>query len=550
MLSWFQVTPARTVPRLGVGLIAALMLLTACGQTTSGPNPAPSGQSEPPAQQANQPKKGGTLLLLGHHEVAGMSPQDDGPTVHWSVITQVHNALVENDHNYVLENVLAEDYSISPDGKTITFNLRKGVKFHDGTEFTAKDVKHTYDFYRDPANKTVIASRFGQVASVEEVDKHTVRVNLKEPDATFMLLAATTFIVNADYHKKVGEDKYRTAPIGTGAFKLKEWRANEYTLLEAFPDHFRGRPNLDFVRLNVVPEASVRAVALQTSQAHSSVWPMLTEDNLKLAQDDKFKTFRTPSTSVNHFPLNNTHYFLSDKKVRQAMMHAIDRQRVIDDVFKGAAQIAHSNLAPAFARWNEPGVKKYDFNVEKSKQLLDEAGWKVGTDGIREKDGKKAAFTITVISGDQARKPEAEFVQQGLKEVGIKVEIREAPTATILAQLPKGEMDASLFNWTYGGTGGEPDPYVTLHSKGARNFSVYQNPKVDALIEQGKRETDVAKRKAIYSEIQMIVAEDTPFLMMMYWDWFNSFSNKVKGLPDKATNGSALYRMAYKWWLD
>src|SRR5690606_31631519 len=132
--------------------------------------------------------------------------------------------------------------------------------------------------------------------------------------------------------------------IGTGPFKLQEWRAAEFTVVEAFEDHFRGRPHLDTIRLNVVPEASVRAIALETGDADNSVWPLVTEDELRLAETGMFTTFVTSALAVNHFPLNNGHPALADKNVRKAMMHAIDRQAVIDDIFSGAATLATSNL--------------------------------------------------------------------------------------------------------------------------------------------------------------------------------------------------------------
>lgn len=534
---------------LMVVLAMVAILAAACGQSSKTAEGQRQGAPAPGAQ-AGAPKKGGTIVILGHQEVASLSPQDDGPSVQRAVIEEIHNALLEINHNYELENVLAESYEVSKDGLTYTFKLRKGVKFHDGTEFTAEDVKYTYEFYGDPKNATVIRTRFQSVSKVEAVDPYTVRVTLKEPDATFLRLAATTFIVPKQYHSQVGENTYKTKPIGTGPFKLKEWKPAEYTLLEAFPEHFRGRPNVDFFRLNVVPEPSVRAIALQTGEADSTVWPLTTEDNLRFAKEGKFKVYRTPSVAVNHFPLNNRLPQFQDKRVRQAMMYAIDRQRLIDDIYKGAAVLATGNLAPALKEFYEPDVPKYPYDQAKAKALLEEAGWKVGTDGIREKAGQKLKFTITVISGDQVRKPAAEFVQQALKQVGFQVEIREAPVATILEKLPKGEMDASIFNWTYGGTGGEPDASSTLLTGAARNFSGYSNPKVDELIKAGKRETDPAKRRQIYRDIQKIVAEDVPFLYIAYWDWFNIFSPRIKGLPESAQNGDMLYRTAYKWWID
>lgn len=550
---------------LGISAPVASAILAACG----GAPPAAAPTAEPAAAQptiaavptaapataaavaptAATAAAGSTLVLLGHQEVAGLSPDDTGPTVQWAMITHIHNALLELDENYVLQPVLAESYEVSDDGLTYTFALREGVKFHDGTDFSSADVKYTYEFYGNPENGASIANNFAAVEAIETPDPATVVITLKQPNAAFLTQAGQTFIVPAAYHAQVGQDTYRTAPIGTGAFKLLEWRAAESTTLEAFADHFRGRPAVDFLRLDVVPEASVRSIALETGDAQSSVWPLLVEDNLRFAENPDFKVYRTASVAVNHFPLNNQVPQLSDKRVRQAMMFAIDRQRVIDDVFQGTAVIATANLSPALEFWYNPGVKQYPYDVAQANALLDEAGWTLGADGVREKDGEKLAFTCTVITGDQARRPEAELVQQMLKEVGIDMQLEEAPVAAILEGLTGGTMQASLFNWTYGGGSGEPDGSTTLRSDGGNNFSSFRNERVDELLDQGLAETDPEARKAIYNEIQEIVAEEVPFLYMMYWDWYNIFSLRVEGLSESVLNGSQYYNKANLWGL-
>jgi peptide/nickel transport system substrate-binding protein len=280
------------------------------------------------------------------------------------------------------------------------------------------------------------------------------------------------------------------------------------------------------------------------------VWPLLVEDSLALAKDPNYVTFRTRTTAVNHFPLNNKKPQLSDKRVRQAMMHAINRQRLIDDIFKGTAVLAMANLSPAIQAYYEPNVPQYAYDPTKAKALLEEAGWKSGADGIREKGGTKLSFTCFVITGDQARRPEAEVVQQDLRAVGVDMKIQEAPATTINEKLRKAEMDAGLFNWTYGGYAGEPDASTTLRSTAVNNFSHFNNAKVDSLLEAGLREVNPAKRKLIYSEIQKIVAEEVPFLYIMYWDWFATFTKRIKGLPKTALNGAQLYRKANEWWIE
>jgi peptide/nickel transport system substrate-binding protein len=467
------------------------------------------------------------------------------------MIMNIHNGLLELNYKNELDPVLAESYEASEDGLTFTFKLRQGVKFHDGADFTSKDVKYTYDFYRDPANAAITQGLLQYIDTIDTPDDYTVIFNMAQVDAAFLTNVAYIYIVQSDYHQEVGEDVYKTAPIGTGPFKLAEWRPAEYTLLEAFDDHFRGRPNIDFLREDIVPEPSVRAIALETGDADDAVWPLLTEDNLRLAEDSNFITYASPGGSIKHFPLNNSLPQLSDKRVRQAMMYALDRQQIIDDIWSGAAEIAHSNLSPKYAFYYNPDLKQYEYDPEQAKALLDEAGWvDEDGDGVREKDGEKLAFTVTVISGDQARRPIAEVAQQYFAEVGIELSIEEAPVATILEGLRNCTMDAGLFNWTYGEL--DPDPFNNLHSEGGNNFACFKNERMDELIEQGTSVVDPERRQPIYYEIQELFVEEVPVLYLQVDTWYNIFNARVKGLPppEDVLENLWVYRTAWQWWVE
>lgn len=421
-----------------------------------------TGVSPAFAAQEGTPVQGGKFITLGHQEVASLSPEGSGPTVQWVAIAQIHNALYEMDHNYELVPVLAESYEASADGLTYTFKLRSDVTFHNGDAFTSEDVKYTYEWIMDEANASTRISDFELVDTVEAPDESTVVVTLTEPDVTFMVKAATTHIYPAKYHAEIGEEAYTGKPIGTGPFKLKEWNAQQRTLLERFDDHFRGPANFDEFQLDVVPEAGGRMAALESGQADNSIWALNAEDNQTILDSGDFTIFETLNIAVNHFPVNNTHPVLGDKAVRQAMVHAIDRQAIANDIFQGQAIVATSNLSPAVEKYFNAEVPTYEYDPEKAKQVLEEAGWVEGDDGIREKDGQKLAFTCVAISGDSNRRPEAEIAQQSYKDVGMDMQIQEATVDTILEAMVAGEMDMSLFNWTYGGSNGDPDARDTL----------------------------------------------------------------------------------------
>lgn len=530
---------------------AATGALVACAPTVA---PADSGSAPAGDEEAasSGPVQGGTLGLMGHQEVAGLSPEFWGPSVQTTAIRAIHDSVMLLDEMLVNQPLLAESFEVSEDGLTYTFNLHQGVMFHDGKELTAADVVYTMDYYRNPDNASSNVNRFRNIASIEAPDDYTVVINMEAVNAAFMVDGAQCPIVQSEYHAEIGDDAYSVDPIGTGPFKKVEFNPAEVVLLEAYDDYFRGRPNIDMIRQEVVPEPSVRTVALETGDSDSALWPLLVEDSQYLADDPNFTVIATSTGGVKHIMLNNQLPQLSDKRVRQALLYGLDRQRIIDDLWNGAATVAHSNLAPKYAFYSlndDPSLKRYDYDPEMANSLLDEAGWVMGDDGIREKDGEKLTFTCITITGDQARRPIAEFAQQQFKEIGVDMQLEEAPLAAIQEGQRNGTTDSSLYNWTYGSV--DPDPSNTLRSDGGQNWNSFQNERVDELIDQGLSIADPELRKPIYHEIQQIVVEEVPMLYLQWDIWYNVFTGRVKGLPEEANDAfSIYYNGLYKFWLD
>lgn len=522
----------------GAGTLVAL--LAACAppgveQPTTG-GAAPAADQAAPAAAAT----GGNLIWLAHQEIAGLGPNDLGPTMQTVMIMAIHSSLIAYDTEYKMYMDLAESVDVAPDGLKYTFKLKPGVKFHDGSELKASDVKYTIDYYKDPANAATIQSAYTGIDNVETPDDYTVVVNMATVNAASLVNWATYPIVQAKHHKEVGDATYSTAPIGTGPFKVKEWKASEFTELEAFADYYNGRPAIDVIRMEVVPEDAVRKAALDTGEADSSAWPLLVQDSLALEKDANFRVYRTPADSIKHFPIDNQKPYFADKRCRQALMHALDRQRIIDDLWNGAAEISHSNIPPT-SQYHKADLKQYEFSPDKAKALLDEAGWKAGADGIREKDGVKFAFTCTAKAGDQARKAIAELAQQLFKDVGVDMQIAEAPVAEILEAMRSGSMECSIFNWTYNSGVLEPDPTDTLTSSGGNNFPHFKNAEMDELCAKGLQEVDPEKRKPIYHRIQEIFVEEVPVLYLQFDTWMLPFALRVNGLPDTTANTYPLY---------
>ena len=383
---------------------ASAAFMAACAVPDSGGSGS-SGSSDSasdaaPAADSSGPKQGGTLGLMGHQEVAGLSPDHWGPSVQTTMIRAIHDSMMLLDENLINQPQLADSFELSDDGLTYTFNLKEGVLFHDGTEMTSADVQYTFDYYRDPENASTIVNRFRNIDSIDTPDDYTVVLNMSAVNAALLTDGIQCPIMQSAYHAEVGQDEYSQNPVGTGPFKLVEFNPAEVVLVEANEDYFQGRPNVDAIRQEVVPEPSVRTIALQTGDSDSALWPLLVEDSLAFAEDPEYTVITTSTGGVKHFPLNNQLPQLAEKEVRQAMMHALDRQRIIDDLWNGAATVAHSNLSPKFDFYSLDGdesLTRYDYNPDGAKELLEGAGWVEGDDGIREKDGVKLSFTCSQL---------------------------------------------------------------------------------------------------------------------------------------------------------
>ncbi|MCC6936045.1 MAG: ABC transporter substrate-binding protein [Thermomicrobiales bacterium] len=519
------------------------------GEATEASSPE---ATEEPSGGASEGKQGGVLVVMGHEGVDGLSPDYIGPTVNWACITQIHNAMLEMDPWFEYQPTLADSYEISDDGLVYTFKLHPDVKFHDGETFSAEDVLYTIDYYGNPENAMTTGSDFVSIDTVEAPDDLTVVINLKSPNAAFLTQGASAFIVPKHVHEPIGDEQYSTNPVGTGPFKLKAYDPASFVELEAFEDHFRGRPLLDGYRLNTVPEPSVRAIALETGEADSSVWSLNTDDNIRLRDSGKFYVSITSSTACNNFQINTTSDQFKDKVVRQAMMYALDRDTIVNDIWRGLAVKATTNLSPAVAYYHDDtDVAKYDYDPDKANQMLDEAGWTMGSDGIREKDGVKLQWQCGMISGDQARRPIVEAFQQWVTQVGGKFDIVESTAMT--EDVRSNKLQMGMHNWTWGGSGGDPDATAVMHSdwSGVSLGTHYSNPEMDKLLEDGLAEPDPEKRKVIYKRVQEIFCEDVPILYVQYWDWFVFFTKRVKGLPEEPLlSGSQVYNTAWKMWID
>jgi ABC-type transport system substrate-binding protein len=456
-----------------------------------------------------QPRRGGTLTWATHQDV-------DQTDVHRSFALLTGMVLGRNvfdrlvEHNDKLEIVprLAERWDTSADGRTWTFHLRRGVKFHDGTPFNAEAVKFNVDRALDPQNR-LLAGRFayGGVQSVEVVSELVVRFVTAEPVGALLDNLADSGFGAIQSPKALREAPASgVVPTGTGPFRFGAWTRGDQLVLEANPDYWDGPPSLDRIVVKPVPEAGTRASLLETGEAQL-VSQVPLQDIARLRANRSVAIDVPPATSWQYIALDTQK--LADVRVRRALNHAVDKTQIVQKVLFGVGRVADSPIGSAY-RVHAP-VGAYEYNPDRARRLLAEAGWRPGA----------APLTFLVPTTGHAGWPElSQAVQSYLKAVGVETKLLGQEWATYLATVrkPAAErgFDMTLLSW---GTA-DPDSgmRLVLHSSllppAGSNVALYRNPKVDELLSRGAGTIGLERRAPLYREAQELVWQDAPWIFL------------------------------------
>ena len=451
-----------------------------------------------------------------------------------TVNDQVFNGLVKYDKDIKLVGDLAERWEVTNGGKTITFFLRRGVKWHDGVEFTANDCLFTYQKFVDPRVATPYSSSYMDVLKAEIVNKYTFRVTYKEPFSPALESWSMGIIPKHLLDgKDINTDPFNRHPIGTGPYKFKEWIAGQKIVLDANSSYFEGRPNIDRFIYRVIPDSSTMFQELLSGGVDMmGLTPLqyLRKSETRRIREN-YRKFRYPANAYTYMGYNLTNPLFTDVRVRQALSYAINRQSIIDGVLLGLGKPCTGPFSYVSWAYN-PKAKSYNYDPELAKKMLSKEGWKAkNNDGILEKNGKSFRFTILTNQGNTERIRTAEIIQQNLKAVGIAVSIRVMEWQAFLEQIDKRSFEAIILGW---GMGRDPDLYDIWHSsktkKGEYNFIGYKNAEVDRLLVEGRRTFDIEKRKKIYYRIHEILAEEQPYAFLYVPDALPIVHKRFKGV--------------------
>ena len=506
---------------------AAAYLLTAC---------SPGEQKAAPATASVSAPVSGDAIVEGTiGEASTLIPVLATDAASHDVAGQIYNGLVKYDKNLTIVGDLADSFDVSKDGLTITFHLRHGVKWHDGAPFTSRDVLYTYRIIIDPKTPTAYAEDFKQVRSIATPDDYTVRVSYASPFAPALASWGTSIL---PAHLLAGKDITKSPlarqPVGTGPYLFKEWIAGQKIVLEANPAYFEGRPWIDRYIYRIIPDTSTMYMELKAGAIDlMSLTPVQYARQTTSRQfTSRFNKFRYPSSGYLYMGYNLRHPLFKDKRIRQAITAAIDKDELIHGVLFGMGQKAHGPIVPGRWAYN-PNVKDIAYDPRHATDLLAQAGWREkNSSGILVKNGKPFQFTILTNQGNQQRLLSAQIIQQRLKFIGIDVKIRIVEWATFLKEyIDKGNFEVVMLAWNISQ---DPDMYDVWHSSktnpGELNFIGFKNAEVDRLLIEGRSTFDMEKRKRAYFRIQEILAEEQPYTFLYVPDALPVVSARIRGI--------------------
>jgi len=471
---------------------------------------SPSGQAAP--------SKGGTLVIGLDQEPPTLDPHASPSAVTYQIISSVtENLLYEGTDGKILP-WLATSYKVSADGKSFTFTLGKDLKFTDGAPINAVAVKWNFDRIVDPNFKAggALAALTGYASSTV-VDESTVQVNFKAPYSPFLVYAAggTLSLISPKSTPAQG-DTVNQKPVGSGPFIISEYMPKDHIIMVRNPQYDRrppwsdhsGPPYLDQIIWKIIPEAGTRTTTLETGETQMISALSIPSAVLRRLEGNKsFTVDRTPYPGAPRIWLLNVKLPPTDDlKVRQAINYGIDRASFVESVFKGLGKRAYAPLTMHML--DDPSLRgAYPYNPAKAAQLLEEAGWKMGPDNMRQKDGKPLSLLINSINYGGGNLPEVELLQGQLFKLGIDARIKSQARPPWYEDNYHCATNGPVMFLRSVDWDGLFALFASRNVGGNFNWSCYANPEVDRLLAAGVAEFDQAKRKAIYLKIEQILIE-------------------------------------------
>lgn len=525
-----------------IGLVLLLIVAACAPQQQPAPagTQAPSGQQQPPPGQPAQPIKGGTFTDASFADAATMQPLLSQDTASSAYINRVYAGLTRLDPQTL--DVVGDMYEgkgeLSADGSTLTWHLRKGLMWSDGTPITTQDIIFTWQKMMDPNVKFPYRKLYQDAFSdVSAPDDYTVVYKLTKPGFC-PALNSSGLVAPIPKHVfeklDVNQNDLNNKPgVTDGLWSLKDWQKDDHaTFNPAYKGYVRGEASLDTYQFRIVKDNTVNTQLFKTQEVDLAQPDPVDWDEIKaLPFANTYTYYPTSGASWTYIGFNLRNPILGDKVVRQAISTAINKQEMIDKIRLGHAKQQYSVFSASSWAYTAD-VPKFDFDSAKAKQMLKDAGYTPGADGILQKDGKVLKFRLHYNAGNKQREQIATISQQYLKDVGIAVDVIPEEWTAYLKRIGESrDFDMFVLGWS---TGVEPNGSANIwKSDGGQNDPGYKNPEIDKLFDQaatvaGCKQDD---RKKVYEQIQKIIAEDQPYVFLYTSEALVAVNKRVQVNP-------------------
>ncbi len=575
--------PATTAPTSAPTQAAATGAPTNAAAATTAPTTAPTQAA------AGAPKRGGTVTIAYSQEPPTLNHYIGTTSAMWSINSMVIEGLVTLDADGKFVPLLAEvlptkeNGGVSADGKTITFKHKKGVKWSDGSAFTCDDVVSTWKAVTNKESGAASTVGWTEIDSITCPDPDTTTVAFRNLYAPYLALFRNPIMPkSAGDPATMQKWAYNRKPLGTGPFQVQEWATADHITLARNPNYReQGKPYLDTIIVKFVPSVDVGLNLLKSSQV-DVMWNLSEATLPSVAKMTGIKAVSKPSTSSERLvlnladptidatpdPANHPHPILGDLRVRQALEYAINKQQIIDALLFGNATVATSDV---HAGWATCDLKPSAFSLDKAKQLLTDAGWIPGPDGIRvakgakyAKDGTRLRLKYQTTSGDKLREDTQQVVLDQLKQIGVELYIENQPSDVLFgtwasgAVRRHGQFDIIQFSpnpdiadphshmYTYYDSAQMP----TATNKGVgANYSRWVNPTADKAIEQAGGILDLTQRHDLYCQAAQLIQNELPVIFLYNRSNSHAYSERIQNFVGYNSSNPDFGANAANWWL-
>ena len=535
-----RLTRRRFVAAAAGGALGGLRSVTGvAGGTVTAPPPAEAA--------AEEPRRGGAFKIPITANVVPWPPI--GLIQNLMVNKSLFNGLVRySPVDWSPQPDLAERWETSKDGLTWTFRLKDGVRWHDGRPFTADDVKWTLSMYADPRVNSILRGNLEPVTGIEVVNPLTVKLITKQPYSSLVeLLCYLTFMLprhllaGQEFNRAKFPDAFIRNPIGTGPFKFGEHVTGDHFTVTANDRYHEGRPYLDAVIYKIVRDLNSTIVQVRTGELDVA-FPTVAQlpalagaPNLYLIERG-LMDFRFLGYNYNDPRFGK---WFRDRTVRQAFAHAINSRGIIQQVTQGKADRSNGPLPPALKSWYAHGAPVFDYDPERARKMLSEAGFKAGPDGVLAKDGQRFAFSFFTDQGQPEREQTALIIQQNLRDAGVDARLETLEFNNFMTrERVQHNFVAVAFYYV---TPATPDQHSYWQTGGSTNEWGYSNPDVDRLFQQGLSTFDTDKRRAIYDRLYKMLAEEQPVNFIYHPREIQALSKRVRGWARTDYRDALLY---------